>query len=454
MTNTETRIKAKKLKANSAKANLIKANILVVDDHPDNLRTLSLILQGENYKVRKATSGAMALETVAAQLPELILLDIRMPGMDGFEVCAALKRSPPTAEVPILFISASSDVEDKVKAFEVGGADYITKPFRAQEVLARVRHQLTIQQQQQELMALYQQMQHLNAHLEQQVQERTQELQKALAKLQRMNQLKDDFLSTISHELRTPLANIRVVLQLLMLASRQGQGFFQKLSDVEAPEAPNQKIAQYLKILQDECDRELHLVQDLLDLQHLAGEVQPLDLTITDLYHWIPHIVEPFELRAQQQQQTITTQLAPGLPRLETDSSSLSRILTELLNNACKYTPPGGSITVEVNLEQEDEEGESWRDREENQEPKIENPKSKIAIRVSNSGVEIPTEELPHVFDKFYRIPSRDPWKHSGTGLGLALVKKLAEHLQGSIEVSSGTNHTCFTLKLPIMANL
>jgi len=166
-----------------------KPSILVVDDHPDNLLALSLILQTEGYKVRKATSGAMALETVRAQPPSLILLDIRMPQMNGFEVCDALKRSPQLCEIPILFLSASDEVDDKVKAFEVGGSDYITKPFRAQEVLARVKHQLTIRQQREELNTLYQQVQHLNTHLEQQVQERTQELQRVLEKLQQVNSI-------------------------------------------------------------------------------------------------------------------------------------------------------------------------------------------------------------------------------------------------------------------------
>lgn len=407
----------------------VKANILVVDDHPDNLRTLSLFLQVEGYKVRKAASGSMALETVSSQVPDLILLDIRMPTMDGFEVCAALKRSPKTSDVPILFISASDEVVDKVKAFDLGGSDYITKPFRSQEVLARVKHQLTIQQQRRELVALYQQVQSLNAHLEQQVQERTQALQQALDELQRINQVKDDFLSTISHELRTPMTNICVALQLLMTASRQGQDFFQSLSDAEAVKAPNKKIMQYLTILQSECDRELQLIQDLLDLQQVTAAKVQLEPTLVNLYQWLPPLLKDFQARAQKNQQTLTVELAPDLPLLETDTTSLSRILTELLNNACKYTPADGAIALTLGLEGSD--------------------RSTLVFSVSNTGTEISAEELPRVFDKFYRIPSRDPWRHGGTGLGLALVKKLAEHLQGNITVTSASNCTCFTLGLP-----
>ncbi|HEY9645551.1 MAG TPA: hybrid sensor histidine kinase/response regulator [Chroococcidiopsis sp.] len=407
----------------------VKANILVVDDHPDNLRTLSLFLQVEGYKVRKAASGSMALETVGSQLPDLILLDIRMPKMDGFEVCAALKRSPQTSEVPILFISASDEVVDKVRAFEMGGSDYITKPFRSQEVLARVKHQLTIRQQRQELFALYQQVQSLNAHLEQQVQERTQALQQALEELQRINQVKDDFLSTISHELRTPMTNICVALQLLMTASRQGQDFFQSLSDADAVKAPNKKIMQYLSILQTECDRELQLIQDLLDLQQVTAATLLLEPTLISLDQWLPLLLKEFHPRAQRHQQTFTLELPPDLPLIETDAASLSRIIIELLNNACKYTPAGGAIALTLSFEGGDP--------------------AAFVFSVSNTGTEISAEELPRVFDKFYRIPSRDPWRHGGTGLGLALVKKLVEHLEGSITVSSADNHTCFTLKLP-----
>lgn len=128
-----------------------KISILLVDDHADNLRALSAILRKQGYKVRKAIGGEMALETLQADLPDLILLDIRMPQMDGYEVCSLLKSNPDTQDIPIIFLSALDDSVDKVRAFATGGADYITKPFQAEEVLARVDHQLMIRWQQQQL---------------------------------------------------------------------------------------------------------------------------------------------------------------------------------------------------------------------------------------------------------------------------------------------------------------
>ncbi|MBD2293415.1 response regulator [Anabaena sphaerica FACHB-251] len=121
-----------------------QTNILIVDDVIENIRLLSSILERNGYQTRKAISGAMALTTVEASPPSLILLDVRMPDINGYQVCQQLKSNPNTAHIPIIFLSAADAVADKVQAFQVGGADYITKPFYIEEVLARVEHQLTI----------------------------------------------------------------------------------------------------------------------------------------------------------------------------------------------------------------------------------------------------------------------------------------------------------------------
>jgi diguanylate cyclase (GGDEF)-like protein len=136
-----------------------RLSILLIDDQVDNLRFLSAILTQQGYKVRKAISGEMALETLQVEHPDLILLDIQMPQMDGYEICSILKATPATQDIPVIFLSALDSPMDKVKAFAVGGADYITKPFQAEEVLARIGHQLIIQQQQQQLKDQNQQLQ-------------------------------------------------------------------------------------------------------------------------------------------------------------------------------------------------------------------------------------------------------------------------------------------------------
>lgn len=143
------------------------ASLLIVDDHLDNVRSLAALLRDSGYSVRKATSGEMALATIEVAQPDLVLLDIWMPDMDGYAVCERLKANPCTSRIPIIFLSASNDTEDKVRAFAIGGADYVTKPFHAEEVLARVRHQVTILRQQQQLVKQNHQLRQTEAALQQ-----------------------------------------------------------------------------------------------------------------------------------------------------------------------------------------------------------------------------------------------------------------------------------------------
>jgi signal transduction histidine kinase/CHASE2 domain-containing sensor protein len=234
-------------------------------------------------------------------------------------------------------------------------------------------------------------------------------LDQQIHELRRMSQLKDDFLSTVSHELRTPLTNMKMAIQLLQVTSNEKQW------------------KHYLGILESECARETELINELLDLQRLDAGNQTIQAELIDFYTWLPEIVEPFYQRAESRQQYITVKVDPELPCFKSDRASVERLIVELINNACKYTPPEHKIEITAN----------WC------EPYIE-------LSVSNSGVEIPEKERSKIFDRFYRIPRTDPWKQGGTGLGLALVKKLVESLNGSIEVFSQDGWTVFTVSLPL----
>lgn len=265
-----------------------------------------------------------------------------------------------------------------------------------------------------------------------------QAVQAQVNELERLNQLKDDFLCTVSHELRTPMSNINLAVCLLEVLMQQ-EGLF---------ETKSSQASRYLQILQDECQREIELINDLLDLQRLDAGTETLSPAEIQLQTWIPHLVEPFEARALHHNQQLEIQVSPDLPPLISDQVSLERIITELLNNACKYTPSGQKIAVFVQLQDKvstlppsSDSGYSLQNAD---------PTSSIEIRVSNTGVVIPEGELPRVFDKFYRVPNSDPWKHGGTGLGLALVKKLTEHLGGSVDVCSAGDRVTFTIVLPL----
>ena len=205
-----------------------KGDLLIVDDKIDNLRLLFTTLSQEGYEVRRVLSGKQALKAIEFEPPDLILLDIKMPDMDGYEVCSRLKQNQNTREIPVIFLSALSEAIDKVKAFEVGGADYITKPFQLSEVIARIENQLKVKR-------LQQKIQDQNQDLEARVEARTEELRQknrelieyqqklsqALSKEKEISNFKSNIIKVINHEFRTPLTIIFASVELLERAIDQ-----------------------------------------------------------------------------------------------------------------------------------------------------------------------------------------------------------------------------------------
>lgn len=249
--------------------------------------------------------------------------------------------------------------------------------------------------------------------------------QAQVKELEQLNQIKDDFLSVVSHELRSPMSNIRMAVQMLEKVSEQAR---ERYGDTLLLDSNYTKSLTYLQIIQAECEREINFINDLLDLQRLEAKQQPLTPTFIDLEAWLFYLVQPFWERAQQRKQNLHIHVASALPPIESDVSSLDRIVSELLHNACKYTPPGEAIMLSVNLSSDS---------------------NCFQISITNTGVEIPMEECDRIFDKFYRIPNSDRWNQGGTGLGLALVKRMVECLGGSIQLETATQQTCFTVQLP-----
>ncbi|MDX2242985.1 MAG: GAF domain-containing protein [Leptolyngbyaceae cyanobacterium bins.302] len=247
--------------------------------------------------------------------------------------------------------------------------------------------------------------------------------QTQVRELERLNQLKDDFLSTVSHELRTPLSSIKMVANLLKIAFEQENIQTQKAEENKM----TGKIAQYFSVLQEECDREIKLVNDLLAVQHLNAGDHPLSLSRICLNDWLPLTIEKFDRRARDQHQHIELQRPDDLVSVVCDMFMLDRILTELLNNACKYTPPEELIAVRLTSDQ-----------------------LTFQLQISNTGIEISEDQILHIFEPFYRIPSNDPWKQGGTGLGLSLIKKIAEYLNGRIWVESSSKQVHFFVRLPL----
>ncbi len=251
--------------------------------------------------------------------------------------------------------------------------------------------------------------------------ERYEQAKTQVEELERLHQRKDEFLSTVSHELRTPMSNIKMAAQLLEM----------NLEQLE----PTQFLParRYLKILKYETAREIALINDLLDLSRLEAGMEPLVITTINPVLWLPALLEPFIERAQQFQQQFQADLATYLPPLTTDLGYLERILGELLNNACKYTPAGERIIFSARLLKAPASARS----------------PVFLLSVANSGIEISEVEQRRIFDKFYRIAGHDPWQQGGTGLGLSLVKGLVERLSGQLRVESYAGLTRFTVELP-----
>jgi signal transduction histidine kinase len=185
------------------------------------------------------------------------------------------------------------------------------------------------------------------------------------------------------------------------------------------------KRQQYIHILETESQREANLINDLLDLQKLEQSTYAIAPKILPIVPWLEDVLQPFHSRVSTHQQELKLDCAEALTTLKTDFNVLERIVAELINNACKYTPSNHDIRVKIRAE---------GDRQ-------------IQFIISNQA-EIPASELPHIFDKFYRVPHSDPWKQGGTGLGLALVEKLVQQLKGTITVSSQDGWTHFTVTL------
>jgi len=392
------------------------ASILIVDDTIYNIQLLSLMLARQGYKVQQATSGLEALEKVSQQLPDIILLDIRMPDLNGYEVCTRLKDNPATKHIPVIFISSIEEPSEKVEAFSVGGVDYISKPFQLTEVLARIETHLRLCSLQKKLQEQNEQLK-LSADV----------LSRSLKQERELSQMKTDFISVVSHEFRTPLTTIQSASELL-----------------EYYEWTKEEKVEQLHQIQSEVKHMTALMEDVLFLSRSNTNKTKLNLTKFDILSFFSQLLRQM-LRTFAKDYTLNSSLyiaetntSIANPHLQNDLPTsfvtmdeklLRQILTNLLTNAIKYSPQNKTIDAQITVE----------------------PKN-VKFVICDRGIGIPEEDLAHLFAAFHR--GKNVGVLPGTGLGLSIVKNCIDIHDGSISVESQLDvGTKFTVVLPIHDN-
>lgn len=365
--------------------------ILVIEDESAVRSNILEMLEAEGFTVFEAEGGYAGVEVARRMRPDLILCDVMMADLDGYGVLAELRQQPETALIPFVFVTAKSSRADLRQGMTSGADDYLTKPFTQEELLGAIASRMSRQGQ-------------------------VQQLQAQVEELQQLNWLKDDLISAVSHDLRAPLMNMQFAIKMLQLAS-----------------SPEQRD-RYLDILRQECLREAALVNALLDLQRLENGNEALARETIAIAPWLTTQVERFELRTQAANQQLDAEIPTDLPEIRSDRTLLDRIVTELLNNACKYTPKGGRIELRASV------GDQT-----------------LQLAIANS-VAIPAEALPRLFDKFYRLsrsdsdgPTPRTGEAQGSGLGLTLVQQMVQALGGRITVLSENGWTQFRVALPLV---
>lgn len=371
-------------------------SLLIVDDTPANLQVLAAMLKDQGFTVRPVPSGELALRAAESEPPDLILLDIMMPEMNGYEVCERLKDNDNLRDIPVIFISALSDTSDKVKAFEVGGLDYVTKPFQFDEVRARVGAHLKLRR------------------LQVEAAEHHRQLEQSYEQLRELEELRDSLMHMIVHDLRTPLTSIITGLETM-----------ETLGDLD-------DLQQELLTVSIEGGHTLlGMINDLLDINKMESGQMELERGPVDAGALAQRCVNQVATLAHEKGLELGVEIAEPLPVLQADEEKLRRTLVNLLGNAIKFTSRG-SVMLSVQHNPED---------------------NTLCFAVRDTGEGIPREAFERIFEKFGQVETRKAGRKMSTGLGLTFCKMVAEAHAGRIWVESELGvGSVFSLALPLDA--
>ena len=391
-----------------------KVNILLVDDQPGKLLTYEAILAELNENLVKASSGNEALQHLLRNEFALVLVDVCMPNIDGFELASLIRNHPRCEKTAIIFISAIQQTNlDQIKGYESGAVDYVSVPVVPELLRARVRVFCDLYRKTAALEGM-------NRQLEMRVAERTAELERDLAErkrlqeaLQQSDRRKDEFLAVLAHELRNPLAPIRTAADIMRVTV---------LTDPA--------LMQCRDVIGRQVEQLTRLVDDLLDVSRITSGKLRLQKQLIEVSAIVQRAVETQRPIYDERRQQLKVELPKEPLILEGDLTRLSEALANLLNNAAKYSNDGGTVTLKVEQASPQE----------------------VVFRVTDSGVGIPPPMLPKVFELFTQVDQTLHRAQGGLGIGLALVKNLIEMHGGRIEgysegIGKGSE---FVMRLPL----
>jgi signal transduction histidine kinase len=390
--------------------------LLLVDDLAENIEVLAEYL-ADAYDLECALSGAEGLARVAQTPPDLILLDVMMPGVDGYAVCAALKSDPETREIPVIFVTAKNDAESESRALQAGAVDFIHKPVNRDVVRARVRMHLDAQAKARELETLNAQLTELNADLERRVQERTQALREAFFIAEASHRSKHLFLANINHELRTPM---NAILGLSELLARQ----------VAEP-----RLQERVGKIRLACQRLLAIVNQIIDIADLqAGKVQ-LESIDFDLPALLAGVMERYRKAADAKGLELVLDVTPALPfSLVGDPVRLEQILENFLRNAITFSAQG-PILLRAGC------------------TPVANGQWLVRFEVEDKGIGVDEKNRDLIFNVFEQVDDSNTRQNGGAGIGLAICKQLTELMGGTIGVDSVPNQgSTFWVAIPLRA--
>ncbi len=388
------------------------ADILVVDDTTENRQILVQLLQREGYRVRAASTGKLALMSCETAAPDLMLLDISMPEMDGYEVCRRMKQSPALQRIPILFLSARTETNDKVAAFEAGGVDYITKPFEPTETLSRVRTHLRIAQLQRELEAM-------NTTLEARVKERTRELEESMERLRQAEKMElvGRLAGGVAHDFNNLLTCILGNVELARMRTQ--------------PDAP---VLRFLDDVELAARRSADLTYQLLAFAR-KQVIQPRLLSLNQCVNEAERLLQ----RTLGEHIKLVCELSPTPPMVMVDPGQISQVIINMGVNARDAMPKGGRLNIKASFETLD-------DSVLKEYPDV-RPGRYAVLTVADTGTGIVEAEQKRIFEPFYT--TKKPGK--GTGLGLATTYGIIKQHGGHIALKSVPGEgTTFSVYLPL----